>query len=271
MARSSRSHRSLSLHTVVPLQWLRSLVLLFGLLVVAQASTVKDDATLSGLVFNNLAENDKPQWNDQEIPPLLGGWRDNHASVVVEIPGNEEEQSIVVLGGWIEVNPPTDSVILLNVGKGTKEWREGPTLNEKRHGHAAVVCNGLVFAIGGSNGDSYYLDTIEYICVSDFLEMPLGSQRQNWVTLDGRLSSKRHALAAAVVRNRYIVIAGGKTPCDSLSTVEIIDTEAERGPAIISGPSLNNARWKHGIAVIRNRVYVVGGYSAANTGSVEYL
>ena len=245
-------------------------MLLFGLLVVVQASTVKDEATLSGLVFTNVTEDEEPQWNDHEIPPLLGGWRDNHASVVVENPENEEDQAIVVLGGYIAVNPTTDSVILLNVGKGIKEWREGPPLNEKRHGHAAVVCNGWVFAIGGNN--SRYLDTIEYIRVADLLEMSVDSQRNNWMTLDGRLSSKRSGLRAAVVRNRYIVIAGGKSPGDSLSTVELIDTEAEGEPALTSGPSLNNGRWKHGIAVSGNRVYVVGGYSAANTtSSMEFL
>ena len=200
---SSRSHRSLSPNTVVPLQWWRSVLLLFSLLVVVQASTGKDNATLSGLVYTNVTNNEELQWNDQEIPPLLGAPRYFHSSVVLENPLFEEDQTIVVLGGLTEAESATDIVILLNVGKGTKEWREGPKMNEKIQSYAVVVCNGWVFAIGGRTGDSW-LNTIEYIRVADLLE----STRKRWKTLDARLSSSRDELAAAVVRNRYIVVAG---------------------------------------------------------------
>ena len=100
------------------------------------------------------------------------------------------------------------------------------------------------------------------------------SKPKHWTTLDARLSSTRVGLAAAVVRDRYIVVAGGYNSAGgSLSTVDIIDTEAEGGPAVTLGPSLSEARCKHGMAVIGNRVYVVGGgYSSPNTlSSVEYL
>ena len=94
MSRSSRSHRSLSPKTVVSLKWWRSVALLLALFVVAQGSIVRDEATLSGLVFTNVTNDEEPQWNDQEIPPLLAGWRSWHASVVVESPENEEDQTM---------------------------------------------------------------------------------------------------------------------------------------------------------------------------------
>ena len=127
----------------------RSVALLLGWLFVARETTMKDDATLSGFVFTNF-----PQWNDQDIPPLLGGWRYRHASVVLENPDNEEEQTIAVFGGRTEHEDPTNSVILLNVGKSPKGWREGPKMKQQRRGHAVEVCNGWVYVIGGYDGNS---------------------------------------------------------------------------------------------------------------------
>ena len=116
--------------------------MLLALFVVAQGSIVRDEATLS--------DDEEPQWNDQEIPPHLGGWLYYHASVVVENLENKEDQTIVVLGGQTEAKEGTDSVILLDIGQeDTKQWREGPNMNEKRQEHAVVVCNEWVYAIGG--------------------------------------------------------------------------------------------------------------------------
>ena len=178
----------------------------------------------------------------------------------------------MVLGGITEFDAPTNSVVLLNVGKGNKEWREGPKMNEKRHGHAVVVCNGWVFAIGGYNG-KWNLNTIEYIRVADLLEIPMESKRKHWTTSDARLSSPIFGVAAAVARNRYIVVAGGYNDAgDYLSTVGIIDSTAESGAVVKPGPSLNEARLCNGLAVTGNRLYVVGGYrSGDKLDSVEYL
>ena len=42
----------------------------------------------------------------------------------------------------------------MNLAEETKQWREGPSLNDKREFHAAVVCRGGVHVIGGNNGSS---------------------------------------------------------------------------------------------------------------------
>ena len=139
----------------------------------AQARTMQENATLS--------ENEEPQWNHQEIPPLWGGSRHRHASIVVEDPENEEEQSIVVLGGreYSPYSPYSEPspVSVLNVGQKTKEWRsDGPEMNEKRYEHVAVICNGSVYAIGGASGKYSQgtgkrgLNSIECIRVADLLE-----------------------------------------------------------------------------------------------------
>ena len=36
----------------------------------------------------------------------------------------------------------------------TKTWEKGPDLNEKRGYHAATLCNGKVYVVGGNYGDN---------------------------------------------------------------------------------------------------------------------
>ena len=89
----------------------------------------------------------------------------------------------------------TNSVIVWDPS--TKRWRNGPSLNDRRHDLVAVVCHDKVYAIGGfggNNDDDTTLDTIESIQVSSLLETMDTSTvtRQNnnqWTRLQCRLSS----------------------------------------------------------------------------------
>ena len=239
------SGRSLVLGSnVLPRQMIWSLTLLLGWFVVAKARTMQQNATLSGLVFANMADGEEPRWNDQEIPPVLvDNWSVAwHASVVVEDPDNEDEQTIVVLGGWTMAMSSSDLALLWNVGSDTKEWRQGPKMNQGRKYLTAVVCNGWVYAISGSDDVSYTV-TNERIRVSDLLATPLEKKGKNWTTLDIRLTKDRYMSAAAVVHDRYIVVAGGYNRVEyCLTTVDIIDTAAEGGPVVFQGPDLNIER-----------------------------
>ena len=106
--------------------------------------TMQEQARLSGLEFLDDSSLE-PQWSTtrEEYPPLLEGWRWGHASVVVE--NDNEVQSIVVLGGTTEGNLPTDSVFVWD--SSTKQWRQGPSLNEKRRVHAAETCKGKFMSL----------------------------------------------------------------------------------------------------------------------------
>ena len=87
---------------------------------------------------------------------------------------NDEEkgkQTVVVIGGQKAKCIVTNSVLLMDLENDTKQWREGPRLNQNRDCHAAVVCNGSVYAIGGGcNGKR--LDSIERIDLVDLLKSP---------------------------------------------------------------------------------------------------
>ena len=62
--------------------------------------TLKEQAWQSGLVLLD----ETAEWNETKWPPLVGGWRDDHATVVLDHPNkdndtNNKGQTVVVLGG----------------------------------------------------------------------------------------------------------------------------------------------------------------------------
>ena len=232
----------------------------------APSMTMQEQARLSGLEFLDDSSLE-PQWSTtrEEYPPLLGGWRFGHASLVVD--HDNEEQSIVVLGGGTKGKSTTDSVIVWD--SSTKQWRQGPSLNEERNYLAAVTCNGKVYAIGGSNG-GHNLDTIESIDVASLLANTESGNR-HWNTLSCRLSTSRYACAAVVVHDRYIVIMGGFNGSKFLSTVEVLDT-LQNKIVPLSGLTMNSPRSRFGAAVVGNSIYAVGGKNNGNKlDSVEVL
>ena len=211
-------------------------------------ASIQKQALRSGLAFLGCDnDDDVPQWTTTEWPTLLGGWRSHHASVVVD--HDEDQQTVLVAGGY-NTNKygsvrETSSVLLLSVGANEKKWKEGPDLNFCRMDHASVVCNGTVYILGGVSGAKAQA-VIEKMDVVDLTR----DTSAQWTTAKFSLMTGRKGCAAAVVKNRYIVVAGGIS-CDGyggygnnsvLSSVEIIDITEESPYAVTSGPSMNVAR-----------------------------
>ena len=225
---------------------------------------LKEQAWQSGLVLFD----DNSEWNETDWPPFAGGWRDEHAAVVLD-------HTVVVLGGFHQVDF-ANSVLALNLAEPNKQWREGPPMNQKRYGHAAVVCNGGVYVMGGNNGFSS-LDCIERIDAHDMLQSSRTTTSSNpplyespWTTLTCRLSARRYGFCAVAVQNRYLVVLGGYNEGrKDLSSVDILDTTNH---SVTTGPSLNIARTFCASAVIGHRIFVVGGDNNDDAlDSVEYL
>ena len=154
-------------------------------------------------------------------------------------------------------------------------WRVGPSMNQTRLFLAAVICRGYVYAIGG------HYDTIERIEIQDLLgnssqsSSPTSNKRHGWTTLECRLSKKRYGCSTVVVKERFIVVAGG-FEMSTLASIEILDTAASTNSAIgvvvRAGPPMNVSRAHFGMAVIGSRLYAVGGFDNEKTvSSVEYL
>ena len=217
-----------------------------------------------------------PEWNFEDWPSLEeetsleGEGLVGHASVVLNHTDNNQEQTVVVLGGYQRFQGDVNSVLVLNLAEPNKQWREGPRMNQKRDGHAAVVCNGGVYVMGGDNGVA--LDCIQRIDANDLLRSSFTTsttQESYWTTLTCRLSSGRQGCCAAAVHNRYIVVMGGYNDRCFLSSVDIIDTNNH---TVIEGPSMTVPRAWCASAVIGHRIFVVGGRNDnGNLDSVEYL
>ena len=238
------------------------------------STTLKEQAWQSGLVLSD----DTPEWNQNDWPPLDGGWREYLATVVLDHldeelhnnnNNNNKGQTVVVSGGYNHNIDTTKSVRVLNLAEPNKQWQEGPPMNKKRYGHAAVVCNGGVYVMGGYDDGSS--DSIERINANDLLKSCLTTtitHEMNWTTLNCRLSTGRWGCCAVAVRNRYIVVMGGfSNRC--LSSVEIFDTNNH---IVTAGPSMTLPRSFCASAVVGHRIFIVGGENEDDfLNSVEYL
>ena len=211
------------------------------------------------------------EWNQNDWPPLEGGSRYRHSSVVLDHSDNNKEQTVVVLGGFQEGQGATNSVLLLNLTDPDKQWREGPPMNEKRDELAAVVCNGGVYVMGGYNNERI-LNCIEKIDANDLLQSSLTTStthERHWTTLTCRLSTGRYGCCAVAVHNRYMVVMGGRYWRQTLASVDILDSTNH---TLISGPSMTAPRAWCASAVVGHRIFVVGGRNDDNVlDSVEYL
>ena len=236
-------------------------------------STLKEQAWQSDLVLLD----ETPEWNLEDWPPLEGGWRYRHATVVLDHPDtdssnddNPKRQTVVVMGGRQQGLGGTNSVLVLNRAVTNKRWREGPSMDKIREGHASIVCNGGVYVMGGYNGNSS-LDCIEQINATDLLQpssTSSSSKKSHWTTLTCRLSTRRSGCGAVAVHNRYIVGMGGYYG-RFLSSVDIIDT---RNHTVTPGPSMAVPRSFCASAVIGHRIFVVAGQNESGyLDSVEYL
>ena len=232
---------------------------------------MQEQERLSNLAFPDTNKDEMPQWKSDSWPPLLGGWRRYHASVVV----NEEkkgQQTVVVIGGQKAELLVTNSVLMMDLEKDTKQWREGPSLNQNRAFHAAVVCNGSVYAMGGGC-DGERLDSIERIDLLDLWKSPCATNNKtHWKKLTCTLSTPRGGCQAAAVNNRFIVIVGGYNG-SFLSSTDILDTAVKTQHIVTPGPSLTIPRSSCGMAVVGNRIIAIGGSngSSDHLNSVEYL
>ena len=234
-------------------------------------TTLKEQAWQSDLVLLD----ETPEWNFDDWPPLEGGWRAGHSSVVLNHLDTENEtnnrgQTVVVLGGYQQGQGDVNSVLLLDLEDPNKQWREGPPMNKKRAGHATVVFNGGVYVMGGRNTTS--LDCLERIDLNDLFQSSLttsSTRASHWTTLTCRLSMGRSGCCAAAVNNRFIVVMGGYYNDRYLSSVDIIDTNNH---TVTVGPSMTVPRQSCASAIVGHRIFVVGGHNDhGHLHSVEYL
>lgn len=247
-----------------------------------------EQANKSGWTLNS----NEAKWGERKERYLEFGGRASHASVVLD------DNTVVVIGGEHE-DGLTSSVLLMPPRPSPQKFVAGPNMNEKRDDLAAVVCNGYLYAIGGSSRNLRILDTLERTLVADLKRIAAFSggittsstanhsnDRQDdddhqshgkWEKVNARLSVARSGCAAVAVYNRFIVVMGGNM---FFSTVDVIDTmelamratwpttssSSENNnyqPSTVAsvrvGPSMLIPRRCLGAVVLGNKIWAVGG------------
>ena len=203
-----------------------------------------EQANKSGWTLNS----NEAKWGERNERYLEFGGRASHASAVLD------DNTVVVMGGEHQ-DGLTSSVLLMPPRPSPQKFIAGPNMKEKRDDLAAVVCNGYLYAIGGSTRNLRILNTLERILVNDLkkiaaaasttttavsLSSSSSSSTMNnndedddidnddneqddgkWERVNARLSVARSGCAAVAVYNRFIVVMGGNM---FFSTVDVIDT-----------------------------------------------
>jgi N-acetylneuraminic acid mutarotase len=124
-------------------------------------------------------------------------------------------------------------------------WYSVDPLNTRRSNLGAAVCNNKIYALGGS----YFgpLNSVEFY-FSD-----------NWYYISS-MPNFRTGLGVANYNDYIYAIGGGDS-----TFLNSIDILYEPDTAWLVGPPLNQARARHGVAIVGDSIYVIGGknYSGA--------
>ena len=240
------------------------------------------EAELSGLTFTD-SHQEAPNWQVADWPPLPFDLSEHDASetsvacVVVQNPTSHNCQSGTSTVVLLSTHDESNMVHLLQVDDTTQTlcWRIGPSMNRTRKDSAAVVCRGYLYAIGGMCMDSDdRLDTMERIDIQELVGSsshgsPSTNNQGGWTTLECHLSEKRWGCSAAVVKERFIVVAGGEDYTWTHTSIDILDTATS---TVLAGPPMNIGRTSFAMTVIGSRIYAVGGFNhEEDVSSIEYL
>jgi len=131
----------------------------------------------------------------------------------------------------------------------TNTWSNGPQLPGKLAAVVGTSLNDKLYIIGG-----YDFHTTEY---SDAM-FTLDLERNKWIEHDARLRAGRSSHAAVTFQNK-IWVAGGILDgqyCEGNETVEIFDPNVGYW---VTGPALNQRRFRLRLFVVNDELYAVGG------------
>jgi len=125
----------------------------------------------------------------------------------------------------------------------TNKWTILQNLNIMRNGHALVVCNDCLFAIGGFSKKS-----VE----------KLSDLQEKWEKVQP-MNVKRNRVAAVCLNDTIYAIGGnsqGDTQKGSEKSVEKFVPKDNKWSFV---SDMNTARWDHSACVMGSKIYVVGG------------
>lgn len=129
----------------------------------------------------------------------------------------------------------------------SNQWTRVASLGNSRSDSAAVVCDDFIYVIGGYSGDS--LRSVEYY------------DGEIW-RYAAPLNEKRSGASAVTLKDGRIFVMGGYDGVARQRTTEFYDPKKN---GWIFGPSMGVGRSNFATCIVRNYVYVIGGYTGQNT------
>jgi len=161
---------------------------------------------------------------------------------------------IYVVGGCAEGSPdPCDGLATLEIyDPATDTWTTGAPMSTGRDGLGVAALDGKIYAVGGSDGNTPIASGEVYDPATN-----------SWTPIASMPTARTQLRLAAV--NGLLYAIGGEARIDGkvtvLSTVEIYDPTID---SWTSAPPMIEARGGHGVAVVNETLYALGGFDTSN-------
>lgn len=134
-------------------------------------------------------------------------------------------------------------------------WSDATPLPTARGLFGTVACNGYLYILGGNDGT--VLSSVHYARIN-----PDGSLGA-WISATP-LTSARAGLNAFASNNR-IYVSGGSDATTQTALIQYAEIQVDGSLGTwITASDLPSARNGHGVAVIQNSMYVLGGYAGSS-------
>lgn len=176
---------------------------------------------------------------------------------------NPATHKIYAIGGW---NQRAPIATFEEYDPFNDKWKKLDSMKDARCGIGAAIMEGIIYFFGGHDG-KHYLDSISRFNL----------ETREWMDEDGlRMENARTSIAVGKVDDCFYIIGGqdGKKTLDQVHRFNPFSRKWSQCSRMIS------PRLGAGIAVIRNKIYVVGGgtppvheeeaLGGASFSSVEY-
>ena len=154
---------------------------------------------------------------------------------------------VYVVGGETSPRATVNTVEEYNPAKDS--WRELAPMSTQRRGVGVAVLNGLLYAVGGSDG------------VQALHSAECYNPRTNSWSNISELNEERSSVAATVLGDTLYAIGGYDGIMSCLKSVEMYNPQTDTWTY---AAELNIARSMSSVGVLNNRIYVIGGYDGAS-------
>merc|ERR1712216_405224 len=122
-------------------------------------------------------------------------------------------------------------------------WAPVASMSTERYGHASVVLDGKIYAMGGFHGDYIYM-----VEVYD----PQADSWQRVASMPQRVGLR----CAAAAMGGKIYVTGGSYQGSRMNSVYVYDPQADAWTQLAS---MGTARWLHAATAVGGKLYVFGG------------